>query len=355
MVKILFGDVVDRNISFQVMLSLLVVILTIGAVDFIFLALSELSDISNSYQVIDVLLYSALKIPYSLYDLSPYLCLIGVMVGLGNLNDQGELVASRILGKSNFSILLSSLRPVVTLLLLGLVASEFWLPGLSQKAEEGRLLKQEIISSDQGYWLANEDGFSYFKSTPSKKLIEDVTIYKVDSEFKLVEIQKAKSAALVSEDWIFDDVAIENLYEGITQLEKERVWKTGPKTSDFNLILSPKYFPLSLLRRQMLSDVSEYRRSSLALEFWRKIFQPLVAFALIFLAASFIFGPMRDQKSGQRIISGIVLAFSVNIIRSLFESISMVSSMTPLVAVIIPIASILLIGLFLIRKTKVIS
>ena len=352
--NILFGDAVDRNIGFQVMLSLVVVVLTIGAVDFIFLVLSELSDISNSYKFMDVLIYCASKVPYSLYDLSPYLCLIGVMVGLGNLSDEGELVASKILGKSNLSILLSSLRPVLVLLLLGLIASEFWLPGLSQKAEEGRLLKQEIINSDQGYWLANEEGFSYFRSTPSKNLIEDVTIYSVDSEFKLIQMQKAERATLVSGSWILDNVEIEKVSEGLIQADKERVWKSGPKESDFNLILSPKYFPLSLLRQQMSSDVSEYRRNLLALEFWRKLSQPLVAFVLILLAASFIFGPMRDQRSGQRIIVGIVLAFSVNIIKSLFESISMVSNMTPLVAVIIPIASIFLIGLFLTRRTKVI-
>ena len=353
--KILFGDAVGKNISFQVLLSLAVVVLTIGAVDFIFLVLSELSDISNTYKFVDVLIYCVSKVPYSLYDLSPYLCLIGVMVGLGNLNDQGELVASKILGKSNLKILLSSFRPVLLFLFLGLIASEFWLPGLSQKAEENRLLKQEIINSDQGYWIANEEGFSYFRSTPSNNLIEDVTIYSINSEFELFEIQKASRAKLVSGSWILGNVETENLTEGLIQVDEESVWQTGPQESDFNLILSPKYFPLSLLRQQMSNDVSEYRRNLLALEFWRKLLQPLVAFVLILLAASFIFGPMRDQKSGQRVIAGIVLAFSVNIIKSLFESVSMVSNMSPFVAVITPIGLILLVGLFLIKKTKVIS
>ena len=353
--KYLLGDTVDRNIALQVALSLTTVVLVIGVVDFVFLVLSELSDISNSYKLIDVLIFCVSKVPYSLYDLMPYLCLIGVMVGLGNLSDQGELVASKILGKSNLSILLSSIRPIFVFLLLGLAASEFWLPGLSQKAEESRLLKQEVINSDQGYWLASSEGFSYFKSTPSKNLIEEVTIYSMNSEFQVLEIRKAKKATLLSGDWKLNEVEIENISEGFILEEKEMSWKAGPKESDFNLILSPKYFPLSLLKQQMSNDVSEYRRNLLALEFWRKLSQPFVALSLILLAASFIFGPMRDQKSGQRIIIGIVLAFGVNIIKSLFESISMVSNMTPFVAVITPIVLILLIGLFLIKRTKVIS
>ena len=353
--KYLLGDAVDRNIALQVALSLTTVVLVIGVVDFVFLVLSELSDISNSYKLIDVLIFCVSKVPYSLYDLMPYLCLVGVMVGLGNLSDQGELVASKILGKSNLSILLSSIRPILVFLLLGLAASEFWLPGLSQKAEESRLLKQEVINSDQGYWLASSEGFSYFKSTPSKNLIEEVTIYSMNSEFQVLEIRKAKKATLLSGDWKLNQVEIENILEGFILEEKEMSWKAGPKESDFNLILSPKYFPLSLLKQQMSNDVSEYRRNLLALEFWRKLSQPFVALSLILLAASFIFGPMRDQKSGQRIIIGIVLAFGVNIIKSLFESISMVSNMTPFVAVITPIVLILLIGLFLIKRTKVIS
>ena len=52
---------------------------------------------------------------------------------------------------------------------------------------------QEIIDSDQGYWLSDIEGFSYFRSTPSKELIEDITIYKIDSEFKLIEIRKSKN------------------------------------------------------------------------------------------------------------------------------------------------------------------
>ena len=105
----------------------------------------------------------------------------------------------------------------------------------------------------------------------------------------------------------------------------------------------------------MFNDVSEYRRNLIALEFWRKLLQPMMAFVLILLAASFIFGPMRDQKSGQRILLGIVIAFSVNIIKSLFESISMVSAMSPFVAVCIPIVLIFIVALILIKRTRLIS
>ena len=74
-----------------------------------------------------------------------------------------------------------------------------------------------------------------------------------------------------------------------------------------------------------------------------------------------ISGNFRNKKLFQpndnstRPLKDLVKESIFNIIKSLFESISMVSNMTPFVAVIAPIVLILTIGLFLIKRTKVIS
>ncbi len=60
-----------------------------------------------------------------------------------------------------------------------------------------------------------------------------------------------------------------------------------------------------------------------------------------FLAASFVFGPTRDQKIGQRVLTGIILAFSLSISQRLFESMALVSFLSPLTSVMIPIIIVL--------------
>jgi len=351
--KYLFGDSIDRNISLQVLFSLMLVIISIGLIDLVFSVLSEMTDVSESYTLKDVIIYSLLKTPYSLYNLSPYLCLIGVLVGLGNLNDQGEIIASQSLGKTNVSILISSLRPVLLIMILGLISSEYWLPDLSQKAEEERLIKQDIIKIDQGYWLVDDKEFSYFSSSPANNSIKDIKIYVFDSSFELKQVIKGSKAILIGDKWQIEDASVEGFTDSNTSgVEKNKIWKSGPKEEDFNLILSPKYFPLSSLYSQMHKDASEYRRDFLALEFWRKVLKPFVSLALIVLATTFIFGPMRNQKSGQRILLGIVLAFSINILQSLFESISVVSKLDPLFAVLIPIFFIFFMSIILTQWFK---
>ena len=91
----------------------------------------------------------------------------------------------------------------------------------------------------------------------------------------------------------------------------------------------------------MSEEQSEYRQNLLLLEFWRKTLQPIFAILLTILAASFVFGPARDQKVGQRVLTGIILAFSLSISQRLFESMALVSFLSPLMSVMIPILIVL--------------
>ena len=96
--KLLLGDLIDRNISRRVLFSVCIVALAIISLDFIFTVLSELSDLSENYGFSDALLYSISSLPYSAYDFLSYICLIGVLVALGSLSEEGEITAARILG-----------------------------------------------------------------------------------------------------------------------------------------------------------------------------------------------------------------------------------------------------------------
>ena len=62
--RYLFGDIVDRNISSQIFLSLLIVMFAIGGIDFIFLILNELSDLSASYSLKEILIYNLIKLKF---------------------------------------------------------------------------------------------------------------------------------------------------------------------------------------------------------------------------------------------------------------------------------------------------
>lgn len=344
--NLFLGDLIDRNISKRVLSSIFVVALAIIFLDLIFTILSELSDLSEGYNLSDALLYSISSLPYSIYDFLSYICLIGVLVALGNLLEEGEITAARILGKSDIRIIWASIKPVILVLIVGVLSSQLFIPGLSQNSEETRLLKQNRISLDDGYWLVSDSSVSYFKSTTNSNSIQDITIYKLNDSFELQEITKAKEADKTNNSWILSDVEIVNVENGSKESIKELDWAEGPMDEDFNLILSPKYFSLTQLYKNVNGEQSQYRQDILLLEFWRKALQPVFSILLVILAASFVFGPTRDQKIGQRVVTGIVLAFSLSISQRLCESMALVSLLSPLTSVMIPIFIVLLLTLF---------
>ena len=107
--NLLLGDLIDKNISRRVLFSISIVALAIISLDFIFTILSEVSDLSESYGLSDAFLYSIYSLPYSAYDFLSYICLIGVMVALGGLSEEGEITAARALGKSDIKIIWASI------------------------------------------------------------------------------------------------------------------------------------------------------------------------------------------------------------------------------------------------------
>ena len=161
--NIILGDKLDRLISTQVAISLFVVFLVIGFLDFFFQLLNEFQDIDDNYSLSNALFYCFSSMPFRLYDLLPYFCLIGMVVGLGSLVDSGEMIGARVLGKSYFLIGIAAFRHLIILMFLGLLASEYYIPNISQSALEGRAEKKQELASEEGYWMNNPEGFLYFQ------------------------------------------------------------------------------------------------------------------------------------------------------------------------------------------------
>ena len=339
--NLILGDLIDKNISRRVLFSICIVALAIISLDFIFTILSEISDLSENYYLSDAFLYSISSLPYSAYDFLSYICLIGVMVALGSLSEEGEITAARVLGKSDINIIWASIKPVILILILGVFSSQFFIPGLSQNSEETRLLKQNRISLDEGYWLASDSSISYFKSTPNSNSVQSIIIYKLNNSYQLQEITRAKEAKKIGNSWNLSNLEILDVESGTKKYLQEIGWVEGPQEEDFDLILSPKYFSLTKLYESVNEEQSQYRQNILLLEFWRKVLQPFFSILLAILAASIVFGPTRDQKTGQRVLTGIILAFSLSISQRLFESMALVSFLSPLASVMIPILIVL--------------
>ena len=347
--NLFLGDLIERNISKKVFVSICVVGISIILLDFLFNLISELSDLTNSYLLYDAFLYCLFLIPGSLYEYLSYICLLGALIGLGSLKEEGEMIGSRVLGKSNFKMAIASMRPALIIVLIGFIFQEIALPSISQSNEETRLIKQNKLSSEEGYWFASGSSIANFKSSPSRKIINEITIYDLDEYESIKQIIYSKTAIKEGETWTLFNLQVEDVTNGSIVMEKNRLWNNAPNQKDMRRILSPEYFSIVELSEAIEEEVSAYRKNSLLLEYWRKIFHPIISIFLILLATSFIFGQIRDHNLGQRLLIGIIFAFSLNIIQNLFESMAVVSFLAPLTAVTLPLAFIVLLTFFVWR------
>ena len=147
-------------------------------------------------------------------------------------------------------------------------------------------------------------------------------------------------------EWILVDLFSRDFVESEINEFKSKIWKESPSDKDMKRLLSPKYLSILELRSVLKEEKLEFKLNSLELEFWRKVFHPITTILLIFLGASYIFGRVRDDTLGKRLLLGILLAFSLNLIQSLLQSMAVVSFLSPFSAVLLPFLGIFLISLY---------
>jgi lipopolysaccharide export system permease protein len=107
-----------------------------------------------------------------------------------------------------------------------------------------------------------------------------------------------------------------------------------------------------------LNDNIEYMREQglnsgkFELGFWKKVLQPLSTIGLVFVAISFIFGPLRESTMGMRVIMGLVIGILFKFVQDLLSPASMVFGFSPIIAIIIPIAICFIVGYPLMRRAS---
>ena len=65
--KLLLGDIVERNISYRIVKSLILVTLVIAGIDFIFLVLNELSGLQKDYKQEENYSFCYFQVRYKIY------------------------------------------------------------------------------------------------------------------------------------------------------------------------------------------------------------------------------------------------------------------------------------------------
>ena len=251
--------------------------------------------------------YLLLKLPLMTAQLMPVACLAGVLLGLGMLNRNGELLALQGLGISRVGIALPLLLTAALISMAAFALNETIVPAATRRS---KYLLDAVIRKQPGFvytaenWLRTRDSFVAVKSydVVHKRLL-GVRIFQIGPHYDLNQIYSADAAKWNGNDWIFSGLKVLNVNRPkASVVDIPRNLHLDAKPGDFSFaILSPEEFSLSELDAYIL----KLRRNGLdpgsyLVDRDVKYALPLSCLVLMFCGLSLSLDPVPRASSGGR-------------------------------------------------------
>jgi len=352
--------VIDRYIARTVIVDTIGVLIALILLRSLFAFMDESSDVGKGdYQLIDALYFVILQIPARIYEFFPVSALIGGLVGIGRLASHSELIVMRASGVSLKSISFAVLKGTITLMVLVFLIGEFVSPISSQL---GRQMQTSLISggnlvkSSRGVWVKENNNYVHITIILPDGQLEGITRFQF-VEKKLQSMVYAQSAQYQDDGrWLLQNVKQTFIKPNSVSSTKADVmyWTTELSPETLGVVsLNPE--DLNLLG---LSEYSQYLNDNglnatrYELAYWKKILQPLAVAVMMFLALSFISGPLRSVTVGARIVMGMVVGFLFNMLTNIFGPVSLIYQMPAFLAASLPIILFAIVAAMLMSKAR---
>ncbi len=347
----------DRYIGAQVFVAILGVLGIIVGLALLFAFIDELGDVEGGYSLLDASWYVLLTAPRRLYEMLPMAALIGCLIGLGSLASNSELTIMRAAGVSIGRIVWAVMKPMLVLMLVGVLIGEYLAPYTENQAQASRAMAQgggEAQTAKRGLWHRQGQEYVHINAVQPNGVLFGVTRYRFDDNKRMLSASFARRAQYEGDHWQLEEVATTHFQERSSEVIKQ-------DRERWDVELTPQLLGTVVLAPDALSITGLWgyihylaeqglNNSQYWLSFWTKVLQPLVTAALVLMAISFIFGPLRSVTLGQRVFTGVLVGFVFRIAQDLLGPSSLVFGFSPLFAVLIPAGICALAGIWLLRR-----
>ena len=321
----------------------------------------------GAYTIGGALFYTVLNIPSNIYDTFPVSGVVGVMVGLGALAANSELVVIQTVGTSRIKIAWLTIITLVLWLIPLSIVGEYIVPPAKIMAESYRntkLTKNIGIGVNTGVWV--RDGNIIFNATPvgnvydirSKNIImNDVTVYELDKSLQVAKVSKAEKAQHFGDHWQLTKIEVTNFVEaGVTShVLESQSWPSR---------IEPEILSITHSRAKHLSirDIIKYKNFQAVKEdtpikydiaLWSKITYPLLVIAIAITGLPFIFGLVRSGGLGQRLLIGMLIGMTLYYLNRILLNVGEVFHVHPLFITALPASAILISVLLYLKRNKV--
>lgn len=350
--------IVAKHVISTTLIAMLGATLLLSGLQILFTYLGELGSLKGDYTAGKALLYVLWGAPRYLYDIIPIAALIGAVVGLGTMASNSELVVMRASGISLWRIVAWVMRSAVLLVILSLALSEWVIPYTNEQAKKVKNHQYAAqLGEVKGYWTKEDNRFIYIDYANAKGELRNIQTLELNDQFYLTQWQNAPQGQFVQEGkWQLQDVTA-------TQLHNQNAIQQHYKQQNFDLALKPEYVkmvtadaedlsPSELI--QLMRYMHQYSQvpKTYQLAFWQKVASPFALMALVLIACSFIFGPLRQQSMGFRLVIALFTGLGFFYLQDFLGYASLVYSPSPAWFVCVPIALMFALGAYLLHRAR---
>lgn len=348
---------IDRYVASSVLWSFLIVMFVLLGLDTAIAFIDQIKKVSDDYTVQSIFQVLMYRLPGKFAEYVPISSLIGTLMGLGTLASTSELTVMRAAGMPIWRIGFSACQPIILVALIGMGLSEFVAPVAEQKAnlvEKLQDQKQGNFALTGGVWLKADNNFVYINAADSTGKLYGIKIFS-PKEQHLTSITDAKTAVHINDtQWLLSDVKKTIFYPDHVEVKNLATQKWSVSIKPEHLYLAsqePDYLSLSQLRTyQLYLESQKQDGAQYALEFWSKALRPVACIALVLVALSSVFGPLRSSTMGGRVFSGVMIGLAFQNGLNLFGRMSVATGYPPVIGVSIPIIICIISGILLMRR-----
>ena len=264
-------------------------------------------------------------------------------------------------GVHKWRIVGAVLKPTFVVMLLSLIIGEFVSPPLEEFANANKAVQlsgSTSINSEGGTWRKIGDDYIHINAiAPGGEQLIGVSRYRINERRELKSASFAESGEYVSTAaggyWRMVNVS-QSLFadrQVITSQYLQEDWQADLSPELLSVLLvEPDKQSLSGLYRFAQFFSSEGLDSGVYfLAFWKKLLQPLSTLALVVLAISFVFAAA-EATMGFRVFVAIGTGLAFTLVQRMMEPVSLIYGVSPLMAVLTPVALCALGGVFLMRR-----
>lgn len=310
---------------------------------------------------VTVLTVYGYKVPAALNQFIPVACLMATLLVLTAMSRQNEVLALYSSGIGTYRIISTFIAVTATISTVSFLTFDSLVPAFAKR----EMLVQKGLDPSKEYMLTTTGGGFWYRSgrlvysvgrfVPEANTLEDLKVYLVSPNSKLLQMMRAKRAKFVENDWVLEDgfvIAYPDTGFPTSAIFKTKVGVIPEKPSDFKTLkIEEKTMRLRDLRRFIDRNksygldttgqqVSYHERLAL-------VFTPLI---FVLIGIPFATKPLRTHSIARSVGFCFLVVFMYLLIFRMTISVGKGGHIPPLIAGWATNAIFLVFSLFLVLR-----